>query len=252
MSPCGPAGLGAVFLRPLRCLVHWGVAWLAFMPPARPAHRDAEIPIARLRSPGAEYAVIFFHGNAEETEAPSFFGSLYPPVAVYAPEYPGYGSHPDPVPSEEGVYASARAALRRALDDGFPPSRIIFWGLSLGGGPAAFLAAQPSPVAAEDWAGVVMDSTFASILTVGVPGAWRVAAPLGIDMFPNVEHLRASRCRVAFLHSPNDEVISMMRHLPVNVEAATPRARVWVREGGHNALPVPQTMQTMYDFIRGE
>lgn len=233
----------------LRRLLHWFLSWIVFRPPMLPFIEPHPQPIKTYLPLDAQYAIIYFHGNAGLATIPPFFKRLQPSVAVYAPEYPGYGEHACRTPSEAGVYAAARAALRRAMRDEFQPRQIIFWGLSLGGGPASYLAAQPSPIATDEWAGLVLDSTFASILSFAAPGAWRATVPLGIDMFPNVHHIGLARCRTALIHSPDDEIAYMSWHLPANAAAAGGRGHVWTRGGAHNETPDDEQMQDVFNWI---
>jgi dipeptidyl aminopeptidase/acylaminoacyl peptidase len=77
---------------------------------------------------------------------------------VLAVEYRGYGESEDVRPTEEGVYADARAAWRYLSERrGVSPSRVILYGFSLGSGVAVQLADEIRP------AGLVTENAFTSI-----------------------------------------------------------------------------------------
>jgi len=72
-------------------------------------------------------------------------------------EYRGYGGNPG-TPSEEGFAMDARAAADFLHDQGYPASRIIYVGESIGTGVATRLAAADLP------AGVLLRSPFTSMV----------------------------------------------------------------------------------------
>ena len=104
-------------------------------------------------------AAIYFHGNAghlgDRGTVAAALSNLN--LDVLLPDYRGYGAS-EGKPSEEGLYADARAAYRWLVDEkGVDPGRLILFGNSLGSAVAADLAIG-RPVA-----GVVLLGPFTDI-----------------------------------------------------------------------------------------
>ena len=145
--------------------------------------------------------VIFMHGNAELADqwvdqfaVPRSWG-----WAVLLVEYPGYGRSAGH-PSEASITAAASAALEWARRDvRLDAARIVAYGRSLGGGPAARLAAD------HQLAGLILESTFTSVR----PLAARYLIPgiLVRDPFDNLAALTRYRGPLLVLHGRRDELI---------------------------------------------
>lgn len=215
----------------LRAVVHWFASWFLYWPPRVPFVRWVDLPVVETHRPDApRYAVIYFHGNAGLAHVPEFLKDQN--VSVYAPEYNGYGPvRTRTCPSEADVYGAALRAYECARTDGFESGRIVIWGRSLGGAPAAYLASR------RECAALIMDSAFASVLTFVHPWIADVAMRAGVDVFPNARYIGETHARhIAFVHSRSDNVIPWKRHLVSNWSAVdTESARIWYRNGCHNA-----------------
>ncbi len=102
--------------------------------------------------------VLFFHGNAgnisDRLDTISIFHRLG--LNTFLIDYRGFGNS-EGSPDEAGTYADAEAAWRYlVLDRGIDKDSLVFFGRSLGGGVAAFLASRHRPRA------MVLESTFTS------------------------------------------------------------------------------------------
>ena len=103
-------------------------------------------------------ALLYFHGNAGNAadrlgrakELHDRFG-----LDVFLVDWRGYGRS-EGSPSEEGLQRDGRAVYRTAIEGGFRPDQIVFFGESLGSAVAIDLAAK--------WAcaGVVLETPFLS------------------------------------------------------------------------------------------
>ena len=181
-----------------------------------------------VETPGAELAVLFAHGNAEDVghgvhhaDASAGLG-----VSVLAFDYPGYGLSSGR-PSEEGAYAAADAAYRFLVEQkGLTPHAVVAHGRSLGGAVAVDLASR------EEVGGLVIESSFVS--------AYRVMANLPImplDQFTSLEKLPRVDAPVLVVHGERDEVIApwhgrrLFEALPDDRRYA-----LWVERAGHNDL----------------
>src|ERR1041385_7224237 len=151
--------------------------------------------------PGPAPLLLFAHGNAElasswvrEFEEPRRWG-----WGVLLLEYPGYGGSRGK-PSERSITAAIRAAYDWARHDPRVDStRIVPYGRSLGGGPAARLAVE-RPAAA-----LILESAFTSVRAF----AGRFFAPrfLVRDPFDNLSALRSYHGPLLVLHGSHDEVV---------------------------------------------
>ena len=87
---------------------------------------------------GSKSVVLFTHGNRHNItrfrEHYALFSSIGQSFFTF--DYPGYGRSPG-VPSEENVYASARAAYSHLTKDrGYSPDKVVAYGCSMGGAVA--------------------------------------------------------------------------------------------------------------------
>ncbi len=163
------------------------VAWFV---PARGASADKPAPV-----------VIYFHGNAELIDYQSTTVDGYRAMgwSVLLPEYRGYGRS-DGTPSEQTIVADAvrfydELVKRPEVDAG----RIILHGRSVGGGPAAQLAAR------RPCRGLILESTFTSVADMAskyfVPDAL-VKNPLRTDqVLPTLD------APVLVFHGTRDNII---------------------------------------------
>lgn len=132
-------------------------------------------------------------------------------VSILVWDYPGYGASGGR-PSEQGLYAGARAALQylRGRPD-VDPSRILLWGHSLGSAVAAEVAAG------EQVAGLILQAPLASVLEMGrdlLGPLWHVARrmpALPAQRYESLAKLSRVRAPVLILHGTADEVIPV-RH----------------------------------------
>lgn len=168
-----------------------GAAWFIPAPDASP------------ESP--EPAVIFFHGNAEiiDHQVDLINGYRSMGVSVLLPEYPGYGRS-EGAPGERAIvddaaYFLGELSKRTDVD----PSRIYLHGRSIGGGPAAQLAARREPAA------LILESTFTSMASFAdgyFAPRFLVRHPFRTDRV--VETLRAP---LLILHGSRDTIVPV-RH----------------------------------------
>jgi fermentation-respiration switch protein FrsA (DUF1100 family) len=106
--------------------------------------------------------VVFCHGNAgnisHRLESLDLLHGLG--LSVFIFDYRGYGQSAG-TPSEEGTYADARGALAWLQQRGWTPSRLLYFGESLGAAVALQLAVEQPP------AGLVLEAPFTSIAAMG-------------------------------------------------------------------------------------
>jgi len=151
-------------------------------------------------------------------------------VNVLAFDYRGYGRS-DGKPSEENVYADARAAWQwlMTVKKATPENTFIF-GRSLGGAVAVDLAGG------VNCAGVILESTFTSVIDLGrklyplVPIS--LLARFSFDSRSKISRLS---CPVLVAHSPTDEMIPYAMGKAL-YEAAQSEKQFVELTGRHNDL----------------
>ncbi len=145
--------------------------------------------------------VVFFHGNAEiiDHQHTIIEGYLQLGCSVLLPEYRGYGRSAgrpsEAAIVEDAVYFYDEIVQRPDVD----ASRIVTHGRSLGGGPAARLAAMRKPRA------LVLESTFTSAASM----AHRYFAPMFLARSPfRVDRvLESLDVPLLLFHGAHDDII---------------------------------------------
>lgn len=185
------------------------------------------LAVVWLPNPAARWTVLYGHGNAEDLgdDLPLLQALRDAGFSVLAYDYRGYGLSSG-TPSERGAIRDAAAAyayLTRTL--GVAPARVIVHGRSLGGGPAAALAAR------EPVAGLVLESTFTSVLGVS---RWGRAFPF--DWFRTLRRLEHVHAPVLVIHGTGDDVVPIANGRRLFQAARGPKQALWVDGAGHNDL----------------
>lgn len=200
--------------------------------------------------PAGAPLVIYFCGNAGHIGDRAFkmrrlldagFGGLLV-------GYRGYGGNPGR-PSEAGLYADARAALRFAAGQGIMPAATVLYGESLGTGVAVRMAreqAENAPVAA-----VVLETPYTSIAEVAayhypyVPARWLVT-----DRFDAASSIAAIRAPLLVFHAEDDGVIPIALARRLFARASEPKEARWFVAGGHGDLFDAGAGDSVVAFIR--
>jgi fermentation-respiration switch protein FrsA (DUF1100 family) len=184
------------------------------------------MPVARARG-----TVLYCHGNA---------GNITSRIGVYqylkrlrlnvfAIDYRGYGrSHGRP--SEQGVFADARAAFDWLVDEmSESPDRILLFGHSLGGAIAIDCAAS------RPAAGLVVQSSFTDLREMArerfrsVPLHW-----VARNQFRSLSKVPRLQQPKLFIHGTSDETVPIRLGERLFEHAAEPKEWFPVRHAGHN------------------
>jgi fermentation-respiration switch protein FrsA (DUF1100 family) len=148
--------------------------------------------------------LLFFHGNAgnisHRLTSLAIFNSLKLNVFIF--DYRGYGRSTGK-PSEQGLYRDAQAALDYLQKSrGLSLKEMVFFGRSLGGAVATWLAVQHPPHA------LIIESSFTSIPDLAaelypfIPVRW-----LARLRYDTQSHLKALCSPLLIIHSSNDEIV---------------------------------------------
>lgn len=174
--------------------------------------------------------VVFFHGNAGNIAHRLDYLRMFHDLglATLIIDYRGYGLSSGR-PSEEGTYLDADAAWRHATQVlGFPASRIVIFGESLGGAVAVHLATKNRPAA------LVLASTFTSVPDIGA----ELYPLLPIRLLAHIRYDSLARLAqinrpLLVIHSRNDDIIPYTHGQRLFAAARPPKQFLEI-EGGHN------------------
>lgn len=163
----------------------------AYFAPPVPDAQDRELAV--LVAPGNAANRYNRVGLAEQLQAEGF--------SVLLMDYRGYSTNPGR-PSQDGLIRDGHAALDTLEDRGFPTSRTIYFGESIGGGVIAALLAERPP------AGAVFRSPFTELADVGRHHyPWLPVRTILRDRFPVVEHVRETKVPISVIRAQHDSVV---------------------------------------------
>lgn len=179
--------------------------------------------------PAASQVLLFCHGNAGNIthRLDTCDAMLETGAAVFVFDYRGYGRSRGR-PSEEGTYLDAQAAHAWLRAKGFPPSRIMAFGESLGGAVACELVLR------EPCGGLILQSTFTSIPDIGAElFPWLPVRRLARIRYDTQSKLPRVKVPLLVMHSPADDLIGFA-HAEKNFAAANPPKLLCELRGDHN------------------
>ena len=184
------------------------------------------------REPSADRAIIVFSGNAGNRAhraviAASFAARGYATLLV---DYRGYGGNPG-LPSEQGLYRDARAALKYLLArPDVNLARIVYFGESLGAAVALELAVDHPPAA------LILRSPFSSMASVGarhypfLPVRWLLR-----DRYPSIDRVSRLACPLLVIAGDRDRIIPFDESDQLYDAAPEPKQIVVLKGADHNS-----------------
>jgi uncharacterized protein len=158
---------------------------------------------ARAGAPSTPMAVLVAPGNGGNRQGRAGLAHELSNrgLAVLLLDYRGYGGNPGS-PSEGGLVSDALAATDALQAMGYPATRTIYFGESLGAGVVAALQARRPP------AGLVLRSPFTELADVGAHHyPFLPVRTLLRDRFPVVEHLSSSLVPTSVIYAARDSVV---------------------------------------------
>jgi fermentation-respiration switch protein FrsA (DUF1100 family) len=179
---------------------------------------------------GAPRAILFLHGNAGNAShrLPNAVELARLGANVLLLDYRGYGLS-EGRPNEQGVYADARAGLADLLEArGYPESRVVLFGRSLGGAVAVDLAVD------RDFAGVILESTFSSARDAARSFFGPPAALLAGSRFDSASKIARLRSPLLFFHGDRDRIVAYDLGKRLFALAPEPKAFETLVGAGHN------------------
>lgn len=153
--------------------------------------------------------VLYFSGNAGNRQYRVDEFRIFTGLGldVFLFDYRGYGDNSGS-PNEESLAADARAVWRYAIQErNVAPERIILYGESLGGGVAVRLAAEMCEAGTPP-AGLVVRSTFSSLVDVGAFHYPWLPVRLALnERYPSTERIAQVSCPFLQIHGGKDTII---------------------------------------------
>ena len=193
---------------------------------------------------------LLFHGNAGNLSHRAVFAlelAARTGAEVVLAGYRGYGRS-DGKPSEDGLYADARAAwglitTEREID----PGRIVVFGKSLGGAVAVNLATETGP------AGLIVESSFTSIPDMAARHYPFVPKSLIRTRMDSLAKIGNVGCPLLVIHSRADQVVPFDLGRTLYEAAREPKTFYEVERAGHNETWLvggPPYFDAVADFVR--
>lgn len=183
------------------------------------------------RGPAADRTFIVFNGNAGNRAhraviAASLAARGYATLLV---DYRGYGGNPG-LQSERGLYRDARAALKYVLTrPDVDPSRLVYFGESLGAAVALELALEFPPAA------LILRSPFSSMTAIGarhypfLPVRWLLR-----DRYPSIDRISRLRSPLLVIAGDEDRIVPPDDTELLFDAAPEPKELVVLKGAGHN------------------
>jgi uncharacterized protein len=195
-------------------------------------------------SPGAP-TLVFFHGNGGVISARHWRIRRGQKMGygVLLVEYRGYGKS-DGVPTEEGLYADARAALDWLEHNGVPSTSTILYGESLGSGVAVKMATE------RRVAGVILEAPYTSTIDVAALNYWMFPVHwLMSDRFDSLSRIKDIQAPLLVMHGALDATIPQSQGRALLAAAVEPKLGYFPPDAHHLDLVLHGAYEQVDQFI---
>ncbi|HVO05039.1 MAG TPA: alpha/beta hydrolase [Candidatus Cybelea sp.] len=176
--------------------------------------------------------IAYFHGNAghhgsRADRIPDYLAAGYGVLLI---GYRGYGGNPGQ-PTEQGLYADARANLAFLARENVRPHEIVLFGESLGTAVAIQMATEFPALA------LVLEAPLASIL-LSARARYPLFAfgPLVKDKFASIDKIAKVKMPVLVLHGELDRVTAVKFGRMIFAAANDPKHGIFPPSAGHTDL----------------
>ena len=193
-----------------------------------------------------KFTIVFFQGNAGHLGYRNYKVRpwLDAGYGVLMVGYRGFGNPGSP--SEEGLYADARAAVDALRDRGIKEKAMVFYGESMGTGVATQMATE------YDTSGLILESPYTSVPDVGadryplVPVHWLLR-----DVYNSLDKIKDVHVPLLILHGDIDHVVPTKFGKQLFAAANEPKKFELVADAGHNDVYNIHSQQVILSFITG-
>jgi fermentation-respiration switch protein FrsA (DUF1100 family) len=197
-------------------------------------------------APASRPTVVMFHGNGGSLHGERHRLKRFKDegLGVLLLAYRGYSGNGG-TPTEQGLYADARAALDWLERSGVAGPSIVLYGISLGSGVATKMAAE------RELGAVVLEAPYTSTVDVAawrfpiVPVTWLME-----DRFESLARIAAIDEPLLVMHGDRDTVIPQRFGRKLFDAAKAPKEGFWPRGVGHNDIFDNGGFVSVVDFIR--
>ncbi len=184
-----------------------------------------------------DVTILYCHGRSENINRywgrVEYFWEMGYNVFIF--DYQGYGKS-EGSPSGEAFYSDGYEALNYLLSrPNVDPSKIVYYGQSLGCFVAAYLSADVRPGAA-----VILESSPASATALLHDGALvHLPADYVVEVdFDNEKRIADIDCPLLMMHGRDDDYVVFDRHVPYLWDKAVqPKESLWVDGAVHDDVP---------------
>jgi pimeloyl-ACP methyl ester carboxylesterase len=178
-------------------------------------------------------------------------------VDVLLVDYRGYGENPG-APREEHIACDARAIRNFAVEQlGFPLSKTVIYGESLGGGVATRLAAETCAEGTFP-AGLILSSTFPSLADAGLSlYPWLPVRRFLVERYRSIDHISRVASPLLVVHGREDEILpielgrSLFNAAPARSQCGIAKRFVEISAGHNNVYRVAriELQQAIKQFL---
>lgn len=198
-------------------------------------------------------AMLYLHGNGWNIGDSAYNTARLQRMgfSILAIDYRGFGRSEGGFPSESQVYEDAQAAWLYLKAREPDARKRYIYGHSLGGAVAIDLAVKN-----PDAQGLIVESTFTSMLDMSRRGAWLRQLPLDwivTQRFDSLAKISKLAMPVLFIHGTIDDVIPPEMSQRLFEAAPQPKQIVLIPDAGHSSIAVvglAQYRRAVQDFAR--
>jgi fermentation-respiration switch protein FrsA (DUF1100 family) len=199
---------------------------------------------------GANLTVVYLHGNGGNIagrvhRARPLVANGYGLLMV---EYRGYGGNPGN-PTEQGLYADARAGLDFLRSEGVSADQIVLLGESLGSGVAVQMAAELGR-AGTPAAGLILEAPYTSTTDVAATAYWFLPVRWMMkDRFDSLAKISDIKTPLLVVQGERDRTIPVALGRRLLAAAPEPRRGIFIPDAGHNDLASHGADRYILDFL---
>ncbi|QJE72932.1 alpha/beta hydrolase [Aerophototrophica crusticola] len=191
--------------------------------------------------------IVLFHGNGghlgyRADKARVFQKAGY---GVFLAGYRGYGGNPGS-PTEQGLYADARAALDWLVGQGISGQKLVIYGESLGTGVATQMATERKAAA------LVLEAPFTSLSDAAASHYPIFPVRLLLkDRFDSLSRIGNVGSPLLVIQGEKDRVVPTRLGKALFARANEPKTSVWLPQAGHNDLMAHGLAEKVVGFLSG-